>query len=302
MRRDPNVSQVSLTGSWVMSQFRTLIDEREEARRNYEQLKAEIGSIRSALSEPPNESSSKAELNTSEGAGEDTINISSMQSNVGKIEPCKVENKILPVHTSASTAPTLEVAAPGSLPTKIEPNPTPANPERPSANQHSTSKSDSAREVGKIIIFGFGAVLCCPCLPVYLFLKHNRKKLQLEAHELEASYQSELAYDGYPTLNNNRPDIRFEMPSECAGYAHPSLKNDGPDAWFGIPFQGHGVHEASYLSAPVDQAYQNLDTYGPEGVLEMPTHGRYELPSPAPLGSSYLAQVGGGRARGTKAF
>ena len=35
-----------------MSQFRVLIEEREEAKRNFEQLKAEIGSVNSGVGEP----------------------------------------------------------------------------------------------------------------------------------------------------------------------------------------------------------------------------------------------------------
>jgi hypothetical protein len=54
--RDPNASQFSLSGSWVMSQFKILIDEREEAKRNFEQLKAEIGSVNSGLGEPSSSS------------------------------------------------------------------------------------------------------------------------------------------------------------------------------------------------------------------------------------------------------
>jgi hypothetical protein len=40
-----------------MSQFKILIDEREEAKRNFEQLKAEIGSVNSGIGEPSNGSS-----------------------------------------------------------------------------------------------------------------------------------------------------------------------------------------------------------------------------------------------------
>ncbi|KUJ21211.1 uncharacterized protein LY89DRAFT_681800 [Mollisia scopiformis] len=58
---DPSVSQFSLNGSWLMSQFKTLIDEREEAKRNLELLKAEIGSINSGVGEPSNSSSKPQE-------------------------------------------------------------------------------------------------------------------------------------------------------------------------------------------------------------------------------------------------
>jgi hypothetical protein len=71
--RDPNASQFSLSGTWVMSQFKILIDEREEAKRNFEQLKAEIGSVNSDLGEPPNGSSkphSKASVINEEEASE----------------------------------------------------------------------------------------------------------------------------------------------------------------------------------------------------------------------------------------
>jgi hypothetical protein len=43
-----------LSGTWAIWQFRILIDEREEAKRNFEQLKAEIGSTNSGLGEPSN--------------------------------------------------------------------------------------------------------------------------------------------------------------------------------------------------------------------------------------------------------
>ena len=72
--RDPNASQFSLSGTWVMSQFKILIDEREEAKRNFEQLKAEIGSVNSGLGEPSNSSSKpqpKASVINEEAASEE---------------------------------------------------------------------------------------------------------------------------------------------------------------------------------------------------------------------------------------
>jgi hypothetical protein len=44
---------LSLSGAWAPSQFK-IVDEREPAKRNFEQLKAEIGSINSGLGEPSN--------------------------------------------------------------------------------------------------------------------------------------------------------------------------------------------------------------------------------------------------------
>jgi hypothetical protein len=44
---------LGLSGAWAPSQFK-IVDEREPAKRNFEQLKAEIGSINSGLGEPSN--------------------------------------------------------------------------------------------------------------------------------------------------------------------------------------------------------------------------------------------------------
>ena len=268
MKRDPDVSQVSLTGSWVMSQFKTLIDEREEARRNYEQLKAEIGSIKSALSEPLNESSTKAELNPSEEAEGDIMKISPAQPPQHGIKPYKSESQNSPMHASASTAPAPAVAAPNSSTKQNEPNLTPINPEKPSTNHH-TSKSgfakEVAKEVAKIILLGFGAVLCCPCLPIYICV-YVRRLPQNQASEVFAPSTVD------PPAQRLSHSVR--------------LNSLGPSHMFPaklVPYP----YESAY------NPYQNLDTYGPEGVFELPD--RSTLPAPAALGSSYLAEVDRGR-------
>jgi len=277
MKRDPGVSQVSLTGSWVMSQFKTLIDEREEARRNYEQLKVEIGSIKSAFSEPLNESSTKAELNPSEEAEGDIMKISSAQPHQHGIKPYKSESQNSPVHASASTASAPAVAAPNSSTKQNEPNLTPINPEKPSTNHHHTSKSGSAKEVAKIILLGFGAVLCCPCLPIYMYVyvrRSRQKASEVFASNSVDSQPQRLSH--YLRPDSLGPSPIYEMPSEM-----PSLANVT------------AAEQAPYSYRPAYNAYQNLDTYGPEGVFELSS--RPKLPAPAPLSSSYLAEVDRGR-------
>jgi hypothetical protein len=244
MKRDPNVSQVSLTGSWVLSQFRTLIDEREEARRNYEQLRAEIGSIRSAFSEQLNDPSTKAKLNPSEVTEEDSMKISSVQLHQHDIKPSESKIQESSVHAVASAAPA--EAVPTSLTKQSEPSPKPTNPEKPSTNDHQTFTSDCAKEVAGIVLLGFGAILCFPCLPFYFT---RRRK---------------------------------------ATYHHPSKQ---PKVYeMSQPIE---PESAPYTYGPVRLAHENLNTYGPEGLFEM--SDALELPPPAPLDSSYLAQVDGGR-------
>lgn len=188
---------------------------------------------------------------------------SSAQPDQHGIKPYKSESQNSPVHASVSAASAPTVAAANSSTKQNEPNLTPINPEKPSTNHHHTSKSSSAKEVAKIILLGFGAVLCCPCLPIYMYVcvRRSRKTNSVDSQRLS---------------HYSRPDAPSQ--SHVSEMRPPAMEAAQP---------------ARYSYGPAYNAYQNLDTYGPEGVFEL--SDRPELPPPAPLGSSYLVEVDRGR-------
>jgi hypothetical protein len=250
-----------------MSQFRGLIDEREEARRNYEQLIAEIGSIKRAFSEPPNGSSTKADLNKPDEGGGDTIEATSAQpqEDENKNSELKSENSLVHASTSSASEPVKlpQIAAATTTTTTTttaspskegESKNKPTNPEKPTSNHNWSSKGYAALETAGTILLAFSAVICFPCgLTIYSFKRRSRKG------RIEALSQADaLVLDMF-----EEPDAPYG-PSET-------------------PQQYAGTQYAAYPYAPASTAYQQLDTYGPEGVFELPVHSRHELPRPTPL-------------------
>ena len=223
--RDPNASQFSLSGTWVMSQFKILIDEREEAKRNFEQLKAEIGSVNSGLSEPSNGSSKpqpKASVINEEEASEEQYS----STHVAAIEYASQD---LPTRPKLAALPPDVVSA-----AQInEPKPVQAKAGPGKSNGNTQQDSSSVGSMLVSLMHGIVIVFCCPCVCYY----QRRKKLRHPLIELTP----------YTAVSLHEPT------AVSAETAYHNLEMYGP---VGIP--GLGSSGERYTELPVPQI---LDTY-----------------------------------------
>jgi hypothetical protein len=200
--RDPNASQFSLSGTWVMSQFKILIDEREEAKRNFEQLKAEIGSVNSGLGEPS--SSSNPQPKASVINEEEASEVQYASTHVDAIEYAS---------PNLSTRPNLAALTPNAVPA--------AQMQEPKSVQAKTGPGDSdgnrSREGSSVksmlvsLMHAIVIVFCCPCvycdrrqkqhlgprlmdleLPEYIAMPRTERPTAVSA---ETAYQTWYAMD-----------------------------------------------------------------------------------------------------------
>ncbi|PMD22993.1 hypothetical protein NA56DRAFT_702090 [Hyaloscypha hepaticicola] len=152
---DPNISQFSLSGSWVMSQFKILIDEREEAKRNFEQLKAEIGSVNSGLGEPS--SSSNPQPKASVINEEEASEVQYSSTHVDAIE-----------YASPNSSTRLKVAAlPPDAVSAAQINEPKSGQAKdgPGKNDGNRPQDSSSGETMLVsLMHGIVIVFCCPCV------------------------------------------------------------------------------------------------------------------------------------------
>lgn len=220
--RDPSVSQFSLSGSWVLEQFKILIDEREEAKRNFELLKAEIGSINSGVGEASN-SASKTQQKPSTANEAETLEIQSAATLTHEAKLASYKSQSLPVYVSDAVLPA------GSA-TKIaatKPNLTPANIEP--ATRHTDRQRCSCNAEGIIIAFidRVSNLLCVlPCAMC------------------SCTRNAESAYADAPRVSYTRPMVMWsagglhhqtQMPVEME-----NLGAYGPEGVFELPSHGGG--------------------------------------------------------------
>ena len=216
--RDPNASQFSLSGSWVMSQFKILIDEREEAKRNFEQLKAEIGSVNSGLGEPSNGSSKpqpKASVINEEEASEE-------QCSSTHVDAIEYASQDLPTRPNLAALPPDVVSA-----AQInEPKPVPAKAGPGKSNGNMQQDSSFVESMLFSLMNCIVIVFCCPC--VYCDRKPKnlgpRKRLQ-ELDALPAQCRTVTAYHNLelygPVGITEMPhsyDARLPPPQRLASY------------------------------------------------------------------------------------
>jgi hypothetical protein len=214
-----------------MSQFKILIDEREEAKRNFEQLKAEIGSINSGLDKPSN-GSSKAQPKESMANQAEASEIQSASIPEHEIELASYKSQNLPAYLPDTVLP----AAPAVQTKPNKPNLTPANIEPGTSYGDKPQGSDAVKRILIALMHGVTILFCCPCYLLYMRQKRLRKG---------------------------------------------SLQGVGP-----APIQEFTL--APYPYGPVETAYLNLESYGPEGVFELAGGDPIPvLPPPTELGGYY---------------
>lgn len=215
-----------------MSQFRILIDEREEAKRNFEQLKAEIDLINSGLGEP-----SKSALNSqSEPPAVNVAETSELQ--FASTPAYEVELAAYNSQNVPSCLPDQILPADPTSETKAayEPNPKPARINQFTGEPQDRSTKRIPMDMLLRCVVDF---LCWPCY--YCF-----------------------------------------CPAPPTQYLAP----------VGLEFDAKDDQSAPYPYGPVDYAYENLETSGPEGVFELAVqasdgHAPPSLPPPAELESYY---------------
>jgi hypothetical protein len=215
-----------------MSQFRILIDEREEAKRNFEQLKAEIDSINSGLGEP-SKSASNAQSKPPAVNVAETSEIQFASTSAYEVELAAYNGQNVP-----SCLPDRILPADSTSETKADkPNPKPT-----SINSFTGEPQDSStKRILTDMLRCAVILLCCPCYYFFGGLKHSRR-------------------------------IASALPTQYLA------QGDRP--------------AAPYPYGPVITAYENLETYGPEGVFELAVqasddHAPPSLPPPAELESYY---------------
>lgn len=210
-----------------MSQFKILIDEREEAKRNFEQLKAEIGSVNSGLGEPSNGSSKpqpKASVINEEEASE-------VQYSSTHVDAIEYASQDLPTRPNLAALPPDMVSA-----AQInEPKPVQAKTGPGKSNSNRPQNSSSMESMLVSLMHGIAIVFCCPC--VYCDRRQKHLGPQGMAPKLAA----------YPAVS------LLEPTTVSAETAYHNLEMYGP---VGIPeMESPGRHYAE-LPAP-----QILDTY-----------------------------------------
>jgi hypothetical protein len=179
--RDPNASQFSLSGTWVMSQFKILIDGREEAKRNFEQLKAEIGSVNSGLGEPSN-GSSKPQPKGSVINDDEASEVQYSSAHVDAIEYAS---------PNLSTRPNLAALTPDAVPTAQiqEPKSVQAKTAPGKSDGDRPQNSSSVESMLVSLMHGIVIVFCCPCV----YCDRKQKNFGPQGMELEL-----LAYPAVP--------------------------------------------------------------------------------------------------------
>ncbi len=230
-----------------MSQFKILIDEREEAKRNFEQLKAEIGSTNSGLGEPSNGSS----MPQPKASVTDEVETSGIQSASTPAAAVVISSQNLPTRLPNAALP---LEAPAAAPTpqikENEPKPVPANIRLGTSYGEKPQGGSSVGPILLSLMHGIVIVFCCPCVFCY-----RRRKIREQIEPADG-------WAPYPVMSMLEP---------AAGPApRPILRNSVPSP-----------------HVPAETAYQNLGRYGPEGIFEMESRPTAELPAPHELHSYY---------------
>jgi hypothetical protein len=234
--RDPSISQLSLSGAWVMSQFKILIDEREEAKRDFEQLKAEFGSL--------NSGSSNAQQKPPATNVAETSEIQFASSPVHEVELAAYNDQNLPSYLPDKILP-----ADSTSKTKADkPNPKPA-----SINSYTSEPQDSSAK--RILIDMLRCVvllLCCPC---YYFFGRTKP-----SGPISTAYPSQTQY----LAQGDRPAAPYPYGPVVTTYEN--LEAYGPEGVFelAVPTSGGPAWMAPLrLPAPVA-----LSSFGFEASLD----------------------------------
>lgn len=263
-----------------MSQFKTLIEEHEEAKRNFEQLKAEMGSINSGLGDPSN-SSLKVQQKASTANEPKNSEIQSTSTPAYEVELAASEGHNLPACLSDSILPSdsasqTKTNEPNLKPANTAPGTSPDDKPQPHLEPGDSCNdrlqcSDTVKRTLFALVWGVVVLLCCPCPISGSSHRRGKRGAPMALGPLfqhTSSAQTELSYEYFPPQITPGPlapsgDLTF----------HPEL--------------------AAYPKGPVETAYQNLETYGPEGVFEIPIYCSNDtipvLPAPVELGGYYYS-------------